>query len=156
VLTKWQEGRPERHTAPHDTVDGGAAWTAAVKAAAAFMTIQAGVLKALPEPPEFDGPTVVAFAYGVWDAATQPMNLSNDEFLDSLCGFVTEWLAGAEPKTVTETVEAIIDHGTQDGFMDTVVTGGQAFRAWQQGPRGDWFPVHLGQCLNRTARTREG
>jgi hypothetical protein len=154
VLTKWQEVRPERQSAPHSVVDGGVAWTTAAKAAAAFMTIQAGFLKALPEPPEFDGPTAAAFAYGVWDAATQPMGLSDDESLDSLCGFVTQWLAGAEPKTVAETVEAIVEHGTQDRFTDTVVTGGQAFRVWQQGPPGDWFPVQLGQCLIQTARSR--
>jgi hypothetical protein len=103
----------------------------------------------MPEPPEFDGPTAAAFAYGVWDSITQ--NMSNDEFTASLFLFASKWLNTDKQKTIGETANAMLLLGNDPAYNETVITGGRAFQTWIDGSKGDFLPVHLGQCMTQAS-----
>jgi hypothetical protein len=179
VLSKWVEVRPHarRPAAPSSTAssapqtadgmetkepqdmaaaaetDIGKAWLQTMaESAARFMVMQESWLKMMPEPPEFDGPTAAAFAYGVWDSIAQQMNLYGDGFLDTLVFFALKWLDTQDKKTIAETVNAMLRTGNDPDYQRSVVAGGQAFRTWWAGPKGDFFPIHLGQCMALAAR----
>jgi hypothetical protein len=158
VLTKWVEIRPassqpaassppacSAHQAVRD-IDG--AWLQEMaKSAASFMAMQARWIQTMTDRPDFNGPTAAAFAYGVWDSVTQQVKLDDDAFLDSLILFASRWLDTDDEKTIDETINAMLCFGDDAAYHQSVVAGGRAFRAWLNGPKGDFFPVHLGQCM---------
>ncbi len=119
------------------------------RSAASFMVMQTRWIQTMaPDRPNFDGPTAAAFAYGVWDSITQQMNLNDDEFLDSLALFASRWLDTHDEKTIDETTNAMLCFGDDATYHQSVVAGGKAFRTWlSDEPKGDFFPVHLGQCM---------
>jgi hypothetical protein len=119
------------------------------ESAASFMTMQGRWIQMMPEAPEFDGPVAAAFAYGVWDSITQKLN--NDEFTESLLLFASKWMNTDKQSTIEETANAMLRFGHDSAHQDTVIAGGRAFQVWIGGPKGDFFPVHLGQCMIRAS-----
>ena len=115
--------------------------------AVSFMTMQARWIQMMPEPPEFDGGVTAAFAYGVWDSITR--QLDNDEFTASLALFVSKWMSTDKQSTIDETTNAMVRFGHDPGYKDVVISGGRAFQVWVGEPKGDFFPVHLAQCMMR-------
>ena len=132
------------------------AWLQTIgESAARFMSEQASWVRVMPEPPEFDGPTAAAFAYGVCDSIVQSIDLDRTTFFTWLKFFAAKWLQTSDPKTINETAEAMLVLGTDPAYRDTVIAGGRAFQQWQKGAKGVWAPVHLGQCTIDT-RARSG
>jgi len=118
--------------------------------AASFMIMQAHWIQTMPESPRFDGPTAAAFAYGVWDSVTQKLN--NEQFADSLFLFASKWMNTDDQQLVEETANAMSCFGHDSGFQEVVIIGGRAFQTWINGPKGDFFPIHLGQCMTHALR----